>query len=398
MPRGRPVLPRAGLALALAALAACSGGAEADAQRRGGSPQVGFVVAAPTAVPVPITLGGRTAAFQTSEVRPQVSGLIRRRFFAEGGYVRQGQPLFLVDPSIYEAAVNEAAANLAAARASAEAAAAKAERFRPLAEMEAIARQDYTDAVAQARQTRAAVAQSSARLETARINLRYTTVPAPISGRVGRSLFTVGALVNANQAEPLAVIQRLDPIYVDMQQSSAELLALRRGLANGGAVPGSTAVRLKLEDGSEYGYLGSVQFSEVNVSEATGTVTLRATFPNPDGLLLPGMFVQATFEQAVDPSAFLVPQQALQRDFGGDAFVYLVGPGNKALRRKVTAERTAGDAWVVTAGLAAGDRVITQGTGNLRDGMPVRPVPASAPQPLTPPPPGAAPAGPPRGR
>ena len=259
-------------------------------------------------VPLLSELGGRTVAFETSEVRPQVNGLIRRRNFTEGSAVRQGQPLFQIDPSLYQAAVNQAAANLANARASAEAAQARAARYRPLAQIEAVSKQDYTDAAAQARQARANVAQTGAALQTARINLRYTAIPAPISGRIGRSLFTVGALVTANQADPLAVIQRIDPMYVDIQQSSADLLTLKRALASGGVTAGSTQVRLKLEDGSDYGYTGTVQFSEVVVDESTGTVTLRARFPNPQGVLLPGMFVQALFTQAVDSNVYLVPQ------------------------------------------------------------------------------------------
>jgi membrane fusion protein (multidrug efflux system) len=224
------------------------------------------------------------------------------------------------------------------------------------------------------------VAQNSAALETARINLRHATVPAPISGRIGRSLFTVGALVSANQTDPLAVIQRLDPIYVDMQQSAADLTALRQALRNGDLGAGSTTVHLKLDDGTNYGPVGRVQFSEISVDEATGTVTLRASFPNPQGLLLPGMFVKAVFDQAVQPNAFLIPQPAMQRDFDGSAFVYLVGPDNKAMRRKVTADRTYGTNWIVTAGLKAGDKVITQGLANLKQGDKVRPVPQSAPQ------------------
>lgn len=319
-------------------------------------------------------------AFEQSEVRPQVTGLLRRRFFTEGGYVRAGQPLFQIDPSLYQASVNEASANLQAARATAEANATKAERFRPLAQMEAIAKQDYTDALAQARQARAAVAQSAAQLDTARINLRFTSVPAPISGRIGRQLSTVGALVSANQAAPLAVIQRLDPIYVDMQQSSAELVRLRRALAAGGAAPASAQVRLKLEDGSDYGTAGTVQFSEMVVNEATGTVTLRASFPNPQNVLLPGMFVQAQFDQAIETNAILVPQAALTRDFGGNAYVFVVGKDNKAIRRKVQADRTYGASWVVLSGLSAGEKIITQGTSGLKAGAAIHPVPAETPQ------------------
>jgi membrane fusion protein (multidrug efflux system) len=371
-----------GLGILLTALSACSGG---GGDRANPAPEVGFVAVQPTSVPLSVTLGGRTVAYETSEVRPQINGLIRRRLFTEGGIVRAGQPLYQIDSSLYRAAVNQAEANLASARASAQAAAARAERYRPLAEVEAIAEQDYTDAAAQARVARAAVQQNAAALETARINLRYTTVAAPISGRIGRSLFTVGALVSANQQDPLAVIQRLDPIYVDMQQSSADLIRLRQALGRGDVAPGSADVRLKLEDGSDYGYAGKVQFSEVAVNESTGTVTLRATFPNRDGLLLPGMFVKAVFEQAVQPNAFLVPQPGVQRDFDGSAYVYIVGADNKAVRRKVAAERTFGTNWVVTEGLKAGDRVIVQGLANVKQDTVVRPVPASAPQRIGPP-------------
>jgi len=385
----RKSAPLLALAIALSLLSGCN---QSDAQdRRGqrGPTQVGFVMMQRTSVPVQSLLGGRTVAFESSEVRPQVNGVIRRRYFTEGSFVRQGQPLYQIDPSLYRAAVNQAQANVAAARATLDAAQVRANRYKPLAEMEAISQQDYTDAAAQARQARAAVAQNSAQLDTARINLRYTSIPAPISGRIGRSLSTVGALVTANQAEPLAVIQRLDPIYVDIQQSSADLTTLRRSLAAGGVAPGSTQVRLKLEDGSDYGYTGTAQFSENLVNESTGTVTLRARFPNPQGVLLPGMFVQALFTQAVDTAVFLVPQQALQRDIGGGAFVFVVGAGNKAERRKVVAERTYGDAWVVTSGLQPGDKVITQGTNNLRSGAPIKPVPASTPQKIEPGKPGA---------
>src|SRR5688572_162558 len=378
----RSAFIQSGLCVILSVLAACSGGGEGDRQ----PPQVGFVVVQPAAVPISVTLAGRTVAYETSEVRPQINGLIRRRLFTEGSVVRAGQPLYQIDASLYRAAVNQAEANLASARASADAAVARADRYKPLAEMEAVAAQDYTDAAAQARVARASVAQNAAALETARINMRYTTVTAPISGRIGRSLYTVGALVSASQPSPLAVIQRLDPIFVDMQQSSAELTTLRQALQRGEVAAGSTSVHLTLEDGSAYGYTGQVKFSDIAVDESTGTVTLRASFPNPQGLLLPGMFVKAVFDQAVEPRAFLVPQPGLLRDFDGSAFVYVVGADNKAMRRKVTAVRTSGTNWVVTAGLQPGDRVITQGLGNnIRHDMEVRPVSASAAQEIAPP-------------
>jgi membrane fusion protein (multidrug efflux system) len=393
---------KSALVAAAFALCACSSGdpqAQGGPGGRGGQRgpiTVGFVVVQPTSVPLQTTLGGRTVAFETSEVRPQVTGLIRARQFAEGTFVRKGQPLYQIDPSLYRAAVNQASANVASARAQAEAARTLAARYKPLVEQQAISKQDYTNAVAQARQADAAVAQTSAALRTAQINLHYTSIPAPISGRIGRSLATVGALVTANQTDPLAVITRVDPIYVDMQQSAADLLALRRALSSGGAMPGSTQVRLKLDDGSDYAYTGTVQFAEMITNESTGTVTLRAQFPNPQGTLLPGMFVQSVFTQAVDPNVFLVPQPAVQRDIGGEAYVYVVGPRNKAERRAVNATRTYGAYWVVKSGLTPGDKIITQGTGNLRAGAPIKPVPQTAPQKLVPGKPGAGGAG--RGR
>jgi membrane fusion protein (multidrug efflux system) len=373
----RPLL-RAGALCAMAlSLAACS----AEAEKGGrGAPEVGYVTVAVQPVPVTTSLGGRTVAFETSEVRPQVNGLIRRRLFTEGGFVRAGQPLYQIDASLYQAGVDQAAANLASARASAQAADERARRLEPLAKMQAVAEQDYTDALAQARMARAAVAQNSAALETARINLRFATITAPISGRIGRSLATPGALVSASQATPLAVIQQTDPMYVDMQQSSAELTTLRQAIESGGVTAGSTSVRLRMEDGSTYGFAGTVEFSDITVNEATGTVTLRARFPNPKGILLPGMFVTALFDQVVNPSAILLPQPAVQRDFDGSAFVYLVGKDNKAARRKIVADRTSGANWVVTDGLKPGERVITQGIGNLRQGADIRPVAASSVQ------------------
>jgi len=369
------------LAAAALLLTSCgSGGNAAQKKGQSGPAQVGFVVVQPSNVPLVTELSGRVTAFQTSEVRPQVAGVIQRRFFTEGSIVRAGQTLYQIDPSLYQAQASEAEANLQSARATAEAARIRADRYRPLAKMEAVSQQDYTDAAAQARQAAAAVAQNSAQLRTAQINLRFTRVPAPITGRIGRSLFTEGALVTTNQADPLAVIQRLDPINVDIQQSSADMLSLRKALARGGLTPTTAVVRLRLEDGTEYSQTGSVEFSEVMVNENTGTVTLRARFPNPQGILLPGMFVRASFAQAIDTQAFLVPQAGLSRDPRGNATVYVVGPGNRAVARTVVATRTEGPNWVVTQGLAPGDKVIVQGTANLRPDAEIRPVPWTVPQ------------------
>lgn len=321
-----------------------------------------------------------------SEVRPQVTGVIRRRYFEEGAVVRAGQTLYEIDPRLFQAANAQANANLNSALANAEATRIRAERLKPLADAQAVALQDYTDAVAAARQAAASVAQGRAQVQTAQVNLQFTRVPAPITGRIGRSLFTVGALVTGNQAEPLAVIQGVDPVFVDIQQSSADLLALRRALAQGGAVPASTQVALLLEDGSEYGPRGVIQFSEVMVDAATGTVTLRARFANPQGLLLPGMFVRARFDQAINTRAILVPQPALSRTVRGQASVFIVDAQNRADERLVTADRAIGTDWVITNGLKPGDRVIVQGLAKVKPGAPVRAVPASKPQVIGPPP------------
>jgi len=345
-----------------------------------GPAKVGYVVIQPGSAPIEQQLPARISAYQMSEVRPQVSGVIRRRLFQEGSIVHQGQTLYQIDPSLYQAQVSQASANVQSARATADAARARASRYKPLAAMEAVSKQDYTDALSQARQAEAAIAQNNAALRTAQINLRYTRVPAPITGRIGLSAFTEGALVTANQAEALTTITRLDPVYVDIQESAADLLALRRALGEGGATTTTASVRLKLPDGSDYGFAGTVEFSQVVVNQDTGTVTLRARFANPQAILLPGMFVTAQFAQAVNTTAYLVPQQALTRDPKGNATLWIVGPGNRAVQRVVVADRTQGQYWVVTQGLTAGEKVITQGTANLRDGAPIKPVPAASGQ------------------
>ena len=390
--RGRRLGAGTAVAAVILSLAACGGGGDSNAKGKGGAggpgkgpTTVGYVVVQPTQAAMVTELAARTNAYESSDVRPQVNGIIRRRFFTEGSLVKRGEPLYEIDPRLYRAAVNEAQANLQSARANPEAQRVQAERYKPLAAIQAVSQQEYTNAVATARQATASVAQTSAALETARINLKFTTVPAPISGRIGRSLFTVGALVSASQTDPLAQIQRLDPMFVDIQQSAADMLALRRSLSQNGIVPTRAQVRLTLEDGSDYGQTGSVEFSEALVNTETGTVTLRASIPNPQGLLLPGMFVRAKFAQAINQRAFLVPQEALSRDAKGTATVMLVGPNDKTVQRNVTAARTQGRYWVVTQGLNPGDKIITQGLNALRPGATVKPVPASSPQVVKPP-------------
>jgi membrane fusion protein (multidrug efflux system) len=361
-------------------LASCSPGEDSDKRMNRGPAAVSYVVVQPSSVPLIKELPGRVSAFEVSEVRPQVSGIVERRFFTEGSVVHKGQTLYQIDPSQYQAAVAQASANLQSARANADAANALAARYKPLVEIEAVSKQDYTNAVAAARQAQAAIAQNQAALRAAQINLRFTRVPAPINGRIGISTVTEGALVTANQPDPLTTITRLDPVNVDIQESAADLIALRRALSQGGVAPTSAQVRLKLPDGSDYGFTGTVQFSEVIVDQNTGTVTLRARFANPMSVLLPGLFVTAQFAQAIDTSAFLVPQQAVTRDPKGTATLFVVGPGNRAVQRTVVATRTQGPYWVVTEGLAAGEKVITEGAGSLHDGDRIRPSPARAPQ------------------
>jgi membrane fusion protein (multidrug efflux system) len=388
---------RGGIALlaAMMVLSACGSSSDDPSGGRGGRGgfggpiNVGYVVVQQGTAPIVQDLPGRVSAFQIADVRPQVNGVILRRMFQEGSIVRQGQTLYQIDPSIYNAAAAQAQANVQAARAQAEAARTLAARYKPLVQQQAISKQDYTNAVAQARQADAAVAQQTAALRTAQINQRYTRVPAPITGRVGLSNFTEGALVTSGQTQALTTITRLDPVYVDIQESASDLLNLRQSLAKGGAVPTSAQVHLILPDGSDYGFTGTVEFSEVVVDQTTGTVTIRARFPNPQSILLPGMFVRARFAQAIDTSAFLVPQQAVTRDPQGNATLWVVGPGNRAVQRTVIAERTQGPYWVVTQGLAAGEKVITQGTANLKDGAQIKPVLASTPQKVQAPPPGA---------
>jgi membrane fusion protein (multidrug efflux system) len=363
------------LGAASLALAACSGGDKKDK----GPPEVGYAVAKPTDAPTETELQGRTSAFRTAEVRPQVSGVIEKRLFTEGSMVHAGQPLYRIDPSLYRASTQQAQANLAAAIATAEAAKVKADRYKPLAADQAVAQQDYTDALATARQTAAAVEQNRALLNTARINLRFTTVPAPVSGRIGRSLVTEGALTTVGQTDALAVISVLDPIYVDIQQSSTELLQLRAQLAQGDATVHTAEVKLKLEDGSTYPLPGSLEFTEVTVDPSTGTVALRARFPNPQGVLLPGMFVRAMISRAVEHNIYLVPESAITRDARGDSLIWLVGPGNKAVQRAINAERVIGTNWVVT-GLKPGDKIITQGLGRVKPNLVIKPVPENTAQ------------------
>lgn len=357
-------------------LAACS---QEKAPQKG-PVEVGVVTLSAQNVTVASELPGRTVSTSMSEVRPQVSGIIQKRLFTEGSMVRAGQPLYQIDQRLYRASRNEALATLASAQATAAAAQAKAQRYRSLGDTEAVSAQDRDDVIATARQAQAAVQQARASLQTSNVNLEFTLVRAPISGRIGRTLFTPGALVTASQDDPLTTIQQLDPIYVDVTQSSAQLLALRRSLASGKTLPASATIRLKLDDGSDYPLKGRIEFAEPIVDLDSGTVTLRARFPNPDGLLLPGMFVRVVAPQSVVPNAILAPQQGIARDPKGNATALVVTKANKVEQRTVTAAQAIGDKWLITAGLKAGDRLIVEGTDKVQPDATVKPVPVASAQ------------------
>ena len=381
MPWDEPIRQLRSIGAAMALAAALGGcGSASEGKDRKSTPEAGFVVVQPTSVPLQIELPGRTSPYELSEVRPQASGIIRSREFTEGSIVRAGQTLYRIDPSAYSATAAQARANLDAAQAARAAADARARRVASLARKDFASAQTNIDAQTAARQARAAVNQNAAALEGANVNLRFTRISAPISGRIGRSTVTTGALVTANQPDALTTIQRLDPIYVDVQQSSADLLRLRSAVGAGNASAAKTQVRLTLDDGSDYAFTGTLQFTEALVDPATGSVTLRAVFPNPQGVLLPGMFVRAKLAQQTLANIFLVPQGAVSRDPKGGATVMLVA-GDKARRQAVTATRTYGDQWIVTDGLKAGDKVIVEGLGKIKEGQKLLAVPAgSAPR------------------
>lgn len=343
-----------------------------------GPPEVGVMFVQPERVSLTTELPGRTSAHMVAEVRPQVSGIIKKRLFTEGSDVKAGQVLYQIDPATYQAAFASARAALSRSQANLIPARLKEERFRDLVKIKAVSQQDYDDAHAALKQAEADVESARAALDTARINLAYTKVTAPISGRIGRSSVTEGALVTANQAGALATIQQLSSMYVDVTQSSAELLRLKQNLASGLLKNNGSAqarVRLLLEDGSAYPQPGTLKFSEVTVEESTGSITLRAVFPNPKQTLLPGMFVRAILEEGENPQAILVPQRGVTRNPKGEAMVMVVGVGEKVEPRPIKVARTVGDKWLVSEGLNAGDRVILEGIQKARPGTPVKAVP-----------------------
>jgi len=361
-------------AIALVSLAACGQGQQQPPGQ--GAPPVGYVIVKEEPVTLTTELPGRTTAYETSDVRPQVNGIILARLFQEGDVVAKGQALYRIDPAPYQAQVANARAALARAQAAIASSAALARRYGELVKINAISRQDYENAVTSAEQARADVAAQQAALHSATIDLGRTTVRAPISGRIGRSVYTTGALVTASQANALATIQRLDPIYVDIQQSSADLLKLRQQILSGQvASEGQARVKLKLEDGSTYGPEGTLRFADVTVDPNTGSQTIRAQFANPNGLLQPGMYVRAQLAQGTQLQGMLVPQRGVGRDERGNATALVVGQGNKVEPRVIQTERVIGDAWLVTGGLKPGDKVIVEGAMMLRPGMPVTPQP-----------------------
>lgn len=375
--------PRLGAPLALAlvlALTAC-GKPQGGPQQGGGKPaEVGVVSIATETVPVTTELAGRTAPYQIAEVRPQVGGIVRDRLFREGGDVAAGNALYQIDPATFEASHASAQAALAKAEANVGSARAKAERYAELVKIKAVSQQDFDDASAQLKQTEAEVLVAKAALETARINLAYTRVAAPIGGRIGKSTVTAGALVTANQATALTTIQQLDPIYVDVTQSSSELLRLRRDMADGRLkrdTAGQAKVRLVLEDGTTYAHEGKLAFSDVTVDQSTGSVTVRALFPNPDRVLLPGMYVRAVLEQGVRENAIVVPQQGVTRDAKGNAIAMVVNAENKVEPRVLKVQQALGSRWLVDEGLQPGDRVIVEGLQRARPGAEVSPQPWS---------------------
>jgi membrane fusion protein (multidrug efflux system) len=364
------------LALALATgLAACGKKQDPANQAAAAAPEVWVVTLKTQSVALTTELPGRTSAYREAEVRPQVNGILQKRLFTEGGNVKANQQLYQIDPAIYQAQYDSSKAALARAEAHQRSAAVLAERYKPLVETRAVSRQAYDDAVASAQQAVADVLSAKAALETARVNLTYTKVLSPIDGIIGRSAVTEGALLTANQATAIASVQQIDPMYVDVTQSSVQLLRLRTALANGQlkSSDGKAAdVQLTLEDGTPYAQPGKLQFSEVTVDPGTGSVVLRALFPNPDHKLLPGMFVRARLGDGVAPEGLLVPQRGVTRSPRGIPTALVVTAENKVEQRELTTDRAVGDQWLVTKGLAAGDKVIVEGLQRVRPGATVK--------------------------
>lgn len=361
-----------------ALLTGCGSNDNSGAGQKGGAAmEVGVVVATPSRVVYTTELAGRTAPFQIAEVRPQISGIIQKRLFEEGTDVKAGDVLYQIDPAVYEASYDSAKANLAKAEANIEPYRLKRNRFKDLVNISAVSRQEYEDAEAAYKQALAEVSVNKAALENARIRLAYTKVTSPISGRIGKSTVTAGALVTENQASTLSTVQQLDPMYVDVTQSSVDVLRLKRAMESGQLQKNDHAqavVRLRMEDGTPYPHTGTLQFTDVSVDRTTGMVTLRAMFPNANMDLLPNLYVRAELTEGVDDNALLIPQKAVIRDAKGQPTVYVVSAQGMVELRPIKTSRTYGNSWVVNEGIAPGDKVIVDALQRVRPGMPVKPV------------------------
>lgn len=343
-----------------------------------GTPVMGVLAVKAQAVGLSTELPGRTVPYLIADVRPQVNGIIKTRSFREGSDVKAGQTLYEINPATYKAAYDSSVAALGKAEATLQSTRLKAERYKELVGINAVSKQDYDDAFAALGQAQSDVAAAKANVESSRINLAYARVDAPISGRIGKSTVTPGALVTASQATAMATIQQLDPIYVDLTQSNASLLQLKQALARGDfKKAGATAakVRLLLEDGSAYPLEGRLEFSDVTVDQSTGSITLRAVFPNPKADLLPGMYVRAVLQEGVKESALLVPQQAVTRDGAGKPVAYVVGKDNKLERRALETDRAIGDQWLVRRGLSEGEQLVVDGLQRAAPGIEVKTAP-----------------------
>jgi membrane fusion protein (multidrug efflux system) len=345
---------------------------------QGAAPEVGVMSVATERVVLTTELPGRTAPYRVAEIRPQVNGLILKRTFTEGADVNAGDVLYQIDPAPYQAAYDQAQAAVAMAEANLPAVRSREERFKKLLESRAVGQQAYDDALAALNQLEGQLGVSKAALESARINLSYTPIKTPISGRVGRSRVTEGALVTAYQPMPLATVQQLDPIYVDVPQSTAEMLRLKRRLTDGQLNPdgaGQNKVTIIQGDGTPCAENGTLEFRDITVDPTTGSVILRVVVPNPDGTLLPGMFVRAVLKEGVNEKAILVPQQGVSRDPKGTPFAWVVDDSGTVAQRMLTLDRAIGDQWLVTSGLNPGDRVVVEGIQRVRPGIPVTAVP-----------------------
>ena len=357
------------------ALAAC--GKEAPGAPPGGGPggsakpvEVGVITVKAEPVTFTKELPGRTSAFLVAEVRARVNGIVLKRLFTEGADVKEGQALFKIDPAPYQATLESAQAQQTRAEANVESAQSLAGRYTKLIESNAVSRQEYDDAIAKVKTAKADVAAARAMVKTARINLDYTTVTAPIAGRIGRAEVTEGAYVQQQGATLLATVQQLDKVYIDMTWSTGEALRMRRAIESGElqTVGGGAAVTISLEDGRDYGTPGTLQFTDVSVDQTTGSLSLRAVVPNPKGELLPGMFVRVRLDEGKHPGAILVPQRAVTRDQSGRGVALIVGKDNKVERRPIVTDRAIRDSWLVTSGLAPGDLVIVDGIQKARPG------------------------------